>query len=333
METDDLLERLRRQSSLFGELCSELRHSDLPAWLVGGCLRDLLLGRPCADIDLVTSADPTSWAQSWARGRGHWFWLDRQRRQSRVLLPGNLSIDFAPLRAATIAADLAARDFTVNAIALPLSAVSTTGLFDPLEGRRDLAERCLRHCAADSFSADPLRILKGIRHAVSLDFHFAGSTFALMRDATAGLNRVAGERLRDELLQILASGRDCRALELLSDGGFLETLFGTPGGPWDAQATGAALRPLRARMAAFAQQTATGEALLPHYPAELFLLGAVLRSYAPADLAGVLQRLRLSRAWQRLLVALQSPPERALLQLQAALNDRRRALLVERLHP
>ena len=200
-------------------------------WLVGGALRDVLLGRPVADVDLVTTADPTPLAKSWAKQQNaHWFWLDKERCQSRVLLRyGKLEFyfDFAPLRAETLVQDLSLRDFTINALALPLiSPLTTQNLYDPLDGQRDLESALIRSCSEQSLADDPLRILKGIRHCVTLGFQLAQETEVQMRETSERLATTAGERKRNELGRILSSGNLAQGLELLDRCQLMHELFG-----------------------------------------------------------------------------------------------------------
>ncbi|HKK02242.1 MAG TPA: hypothetical protein VJ955_08745, partial [Desulfuromonadales bacterium] len=112
------MERLRHmleEARIIPELI-RLLPADQPCYLVGGALRDWLLGRSAADFDFTTPDDPTPLAKRWADATGgRWFMLDDERAYSRVVLrsaTGILTYDFAPFRAADLLADLALRDFT-----------------------------------------------------------------------------------------------------------------------------------------------------------------------------------------------------------------------------
>ncbi len=197
---------------------SELVPTD-DVYIVGGALRDALLGRTVCDVDLVTASDPTDLAKQFAkRFSAHWFWLDQQRLQSRVLITeSHLTFDFAPLRATTIEADLAARDFTINSLALPLRTFgSNQSIIDPLGGIKDLQAGCLRMSGRQAFVADPLRILKGIRHAVKLGFVLDQGTSDAIQKHAWRLEQVAVERVRQEAWRILADPAAARGLELFS---------------------------------------------------------------------------------------------------------------------
>jgi tRNA nucleotidyltransferase/poly(A) polymerase len=142
-----------------------------------------------------------------------------------VLFSANgLQFDFSALRAADIAADLRLRDFTLNAIALSLNRPAV--LIDPLGGRNDLQAGVLRSCGPTVLGADPLRILKGIRHFAEHGWQIEAQTAAQMKQAAPLLSKVAGERIKTEFGRILMSERVGPALDLLNNYGVLEQLFG-----------------------------------------------------------------------------------------------------------
>ena len=205
--------------------------TDRKVYLVGGVLRDALIGRPVTDLDLIFPEDPTSLAKTFARRTGgHWFWLDKDRRQSRVVGDRDnkgLHYDFALFRAPDLERDLLDRDFTINAIALPLSAdLRQTTLVDPCRGLEDLQRKSLRMVSDDSFHNDPLRILKGVRHAAALDLLVDRATLRAMQNESAGLEGVAVERLRQEVWKILADAGAARGLQLLDESRAGGQLFG-----------------------------------------------------------------------------------------------------------
>ena len=194
--------------------------------LVGGAIRDALLHRPVTDFDFTSPYDPTPLAQALApQLGGHWFWLDEPRRQSRVMADG-VTCDFAPFRAPTLAADLAARDFTINAMAFDLAGPLThAALIDPLDGRGDLATRILRCAGPGVLLDDPLRILKGLRHAAELDLAIEPATLGAMQAAAVRLPVMAPERLRLELWRIMATPAT-KGLDGLVASGAGEVLLG-----------------------------------------------------------------------------------------------------------
>ncbi|MEL7084122.1 MAG: CCA tRNA nucleotidyltransferase [Cyanobacteria bacterium J06597_1] len=177
-----------------------------PAYLVGGAVRDWLLGRtvgPILDIDLVVERDAIAYASGLAKQLGGGFVvLDDARHISRIVLD-NATIDVAQQAGHTVEDDLALRDFTCNAIALELH---TDRWIDPLNGRQDVRDRQLRMVHPDNLTADPLRLLRGYRQAAQLGFSLTEDT----RQATAQrhhlLKTVAAERVRTELHYLLELG-------------------------------------------------------------------------------------------------------------------------------
>lgn len=194
---------------------------NLDAYIVGGAVRDALLGLPIKDVDLIFPDDPTELAKNFARQlNGNWFWLDKDRRQSRVIFnaEGNgPDFDFAPFRAPSLGQDLLDRDFTINAIAISLTTDSTENeLVDPFCGVDDLRNNVLRMVDRKAFINDPLRIIKGIRHATVLGVKPEQETLYSMQREVTGLNRVAFERIRQEVWGILTSKNASQGLRLFA---------------------------------------------------------------------------------------------------------------------
>ncbi len=191
--------------------------ADGPAWLVGGAIRDHLLGRGSDDVDVVVAGDPARAAHEIARagGRAACFALSEDFGSWRVCArDGSWQVDVEPLRAASIEADLQLRDFTVNAIAEPLAGGA---LIDPLGGVADLRARALRAAAAGAFAADPLRVLRLARAAVELAFEPEPGTAALARAAAPALAGTSPERVFGELRRIVAAEDPRRGLALMSE--------------------------------------------------------------------------------------------------------------------
>jgi len=204
---------------------------DVDAYIVGGAVRDALLGRPISDLDLISPVDPTSLAKVFARQiNGHWFWLDKERRQSRVVINTHdtfHSYDFALFRAPDLQRDLLDRDFTINALAIPLAGdLSVGSLIDPCNGLEDLRQNRLRMVSPASLSSDPLRILKGLRHATALCLQIDDVTRETMHSCSASLAHVAPERIRKELWLVLEDEQAARGLQLLGNCRVGDFLFG-----------------------------------------------------------------------------------------------------------
>jgi poly(A) polymerase len=185
-----------------------------PAWLVGGVVRDELLGRaPATDLDVILEGDVRRAARGLARASGAAaFELSGQFGAWRVVARDrSWQADLNPLRGGTLEADLRLRDFTVNAIVRPLRGGP---VIDPLGGRADLAAARLRLASPDAIRTDPLRGLRLVRLACELGLEPDEAAVAATRAAAAGLRGVAAERVFGELKRIVASDRAVCGLEL-----------------------------------------------------------------------------------------------------------------------
>src|ERR671916_1527656 len=147
------------------------------AWVVGGAVRDELLGRELVDLD-IACRDPRRAAREFARKAGGApFPLSERHGAWRVALDGGRTVDFTPLRNG-IEDDLATRDFTINAIAVPVGGGEPV---DPTGGRDDLQLRVLRAVREEIFPDDPLRLLRAVRLEDQLGFRLAPMTEELVR--------------------------------------------------------------------------------------------------------------------------------------------------------
>ncbi len=199
-----------------------LADHDDPVYLVGGAVRDALLGRTAHDLDFAVRAGATRLAFRVADALGlPAFAMDRERDVARVVLPDGGTYDFAAFRGPSIDADLRARDFTVNAMALPAAIGAHPTLIDPLGGRADLAARRLRLAYAGALVDDPLRALRGVRLGHQLGLVPVPDTEAAMAAAGPSLGSVAPERIRDELLHLAAAADPAGAFRRLSAAGLL----------------------------------------------------------------------------------------------------------------
>jgi tRNA nucleotidyltransferase (CCA-adding enzyme) len=221
---DDVPEPVRR-------ICTVLRDAGHRAWVVGGCVRDVLLGIPAKDWDVATSAKPAEVQKLFRRviptGIDH--------GTVTVLIDG-AHYEVTTLRGETtysdgrhpdsvyfvddIADDLARRDFTVNAIAYdPLADV----VIDPYEGRRDLEARRIRAVGdpAKRFGEDGLRILRAARFAATLEMDLDPETEAAIPGALDVFRKVSPERVREEWLKALRAKRPSRAFEVMRRSGIL----------------------------------------------------------------------------------------------------------------
>ena len=189
------------------------------AYAVGGAVRDLLLGRDPADID-ITCDDPLAAARLLQRKVIR---LGREELSAWRVVLGPHVYDFAQILGGDIVRDLARRDFTINAMAVDLASGE---LLDPHGGRRDIEARLVRMVDAKNFDDDPLRMLKAVRMAVKLDFAVDEATIAAIRPRAAAIVTVPVERVSYELSLIFSAGRFRRAIELLGSTALDVVLFG-----------------------------------------------------------------------------------------------------------
>ena len=208
----------------WAELRQIARETRTELYVVGGSVRDALLCRPLADLDMVCQArEMEYWENQIARlSGGHFFTLGKERLITRRLVSGNFSFDLTPLEGDNLAADLQRRDFTINAIALGLHDDS---FHDPHHGRQALEQRQLLCVSPTSLSSDPLRILRAVRFVLTLDLQLPPETTRLMLDARSGLTDIAGERIGNELSMILARPHAAAGIRRLADTRALDTLF------------------------------------------------------------------------------------------------------------
>ena len=196
-----------------------------PAWLVGGALRDRALGRPTADLDIVIDGDCREAAGMLARaaGKATSFALSEEFGAWRVVArDGSWQIDVESLRGGSLEADLALRDFTVNAVAEPLEGGVP---IDPLNGLGDLAAGRLRMAGPRAFVDDPLRVLRMVRIAVELELEPEPETKLCAREQVPGLLTVSPERVFIELRRTLDAPSALRGLGLLDEVGATATVL------------------------------------------------------------------------------------------------------------
>ena len=183
------------------ELAREVLNGE-EAWVVGGAVRDELLGRELVDLDIAVR-DPRRAARSYAkRSGGAPFALSEQHGAWRVALEDRRTVDFTPLPG-TIEDDLATRDFTINAIARPLAGGEPV---DPFGGQADLESRRLRAVGESVFQDDPLRLLRAVRLEDELELRLDEETQRLVQRDAELVTRPAGERIVAELVRLSAGG-------------------------------------------------------------------------------------------------------------------------------
>lgn len=203
---------------LVEKVCAVLPGQEL--YLVGGAVRDMLLGRPSPDLDFAVPANAIPLARKVANALdADYVTLDQEHDTGRVIHTAENGrrtyLDFASFRGRTLEEDLRDRDFTINALACDLR---VEAILDPLEGAADLRAKRIRACLPTSLGDDPVRVLRGVRQAAAFGFQIEKETREWMRQAAPQLGRISPERQRDELFKMLDGPKPdaaLRALEML----------------------------------------------------------------------------------------------------------------------
>lgn len=281
------------------------------SYLVGGVVRDALLGREAEylDLDFVMPAGSVETARAIARRYGAGFVvLDQERQIARVVFE-QATVDFALQEGGSLDQDLRRRDFTVNAIAYD---PRTHTLVDPLEGYEDLQRRWLRMLSPANLADDPLRLLRAYRQAAQLGFQIEPQTEVAIAQLAPLIRQVAAERVQSELNTLLRNPEGLPWLLRALQAGLLL--------PWLPQAQGSHLEPLQ-RLDRLAQ------GFTHHWP-------VLDWSSSPAELSKSSGRSLLALA--KLTALLDSDPLQAEGQLQHLKYSRaeiRAAGLLRRLEP
>jgi len=229
--TVDLAQLVSRIDPQAVAICARLRDAGRQGWIVGGCVRDLLLGKSVNDWDIATSARPEEVVRLFPRVvptgiehgtvsvilkgvpfevttlRGETMYSDGRRPDSVVFVDD-------------ITADLARRDFTINAIAIdPLG----PAFIDPFEGRKDLDARVLRAVGdpVQRFSEDGLRVLRAARFAATLECVIEPQTMAAIEPTLGTYRKVSAERIRDEWMKTMKARKPSVAFEVMLATGIL----------------------------------------------------------------------------------------------------------------
>jgi putative nucleotidyltransferase with HDIG domain len=207
--------------NILDQVISFIADQNVDAYLVGGLVRDQLLARPVRDIDLALDGDASAIAREFADARGGAFYvMDEEHNVARVILEDTY-IDFAQLRG-DLRADLATRDFTINAMARQLG---TNELSDPFHGQKHMHAKQICAVTDEAFQNDPVRLLRAIRIAGELGFAVGGHTEKLMARDAHLLTFASMERARDELCKILAQKNHVALLRYADHLGLLTALL------------------------------------------------------------------------------------------------------------
>jgi poly(A) polymerase len=218
------------------DVVKKLRDEGHAAYLVGGCVRDILLGREPADYDVATSATPDETLQLFPKA------LAVGAQFGVVLVPfGSHKVEVATFRSdgiysdgrhpdrvqfsQTAQEDVQRRDFTING--LLLDPLDGDKVLDFVGGREDIARRVIRTIGdpVQRFSEDKLRMLRAVRFAARFQYAIAPETMNAVRALAPQIHQVSRERIREELTKMLTEGQARRAFELLDESGLLKEVL------------------------------------------------------------------------------------------------------------
>ncbi len=198
-----------------------------PVYVVGGAVRDGLLGRIRAelDLDLVVPTGAVAVARKLATEyRAGFVLLDAERQIARVVFPG-MTVDIAQQDGASIGSDLARRDYRINAIAYNLQ---TGSIVDPLNGSQDLQHRMIRMVSRENLIDDPLRLLRAYRQGAQLNFTIESETQQAIRDLATLATTVAAERVLAELRYLVQTTNSSQWLATMVADGVLTGWLNAP---------------------------------------------------------------------------------------------------------
>ncbi len=191
-----------------------LDESGIKGYLVGGFIRDSILKRAIDDIDIAIAADSLDFSPKLAKLlNGKYIPMDKANKVARIILKDTGNDVLRHIDVSTIISniedDLSRRDFTINAMAIPLWDINTTisgsQIIDPFCGLGDIRHKIVRAVSDNSFEADPLRLLRAVRLASETGFSIDSATEELIKKQCGLINKVSGERIREELLNLLAT--------------------------------------------------------------------------------------------------------------------------------
>ena len=224
--------------STAGNLANE---QNIPIYVVGGYIRDRLLGHKSNDIDLMVEGDGIKFAKSLSKKLGIDTIVEFDRFGTAIIPHKGLEIEVASARTekyhsnsrkpditfSTIKEDMSRRDFTINAIAASISPANYGELYDPFGGLKDL-QKGLIITPLDpdvTFSDDPLRMLRAVRFASQLEYKIAPNTIASIAQNIKRLEIISWERIRDEIIKILKTPKPSISFYLMKETGLLSYAF------------------------------------------------------------------------------------------------------------
>ena len=198
-------------------------------YVVGGTLRDLILGRQCSDFDFAVSGASILATQYAHDTKSALVPLDTTpgRETFRVVIKKNVYFDFSELQGSTIESDLNQRDFSINALAisLPNFIKGTKKYIDPHNGKDDMKNKVIRVLPGSIFLNDPLRMLRAFRFMSVLEFQIESNTLKKIKTLSSKINQVSPERTWSEFNLLLSSKKASPSIQAMGDSGLLKSIF------------------------------------------------------------------------------------------------------------
>jgi len=198
-------------------------------YIVGGTLRDLILGRQYSDFDFAVKGASILAKQYAYDTKSALVPLDTTpgRETFRVVIKKNIYFDFSELQGSSIEADLSRRDFSINALAisLPNFIQGTKKYIDPHSGQKDIQNKIIRVLPGSAFSKDPLRMLRAFRFMSTLEFKIESTTLKKIKTLHSKINRVSPERIWNELNLLLSTKKASPTIQAMDGSGLLESIF------------------------------------------------------------------------------------------------------------
>lgn len=192
-------------------------------YIIGGSVRDLLLGRTPTDYDIAVTGNPEQFAEKLiAKSDGHLVRLGKPGQMIIRVISGDLIFDITSLNGTSIEDNLNQRDFTINAIAYDLY---SERIIDCLGGLQDLADKKVRMVSKEIFKKDPVRLIRAYRIGACLNFEIEAKTATAIKSNTQLLKNIAGERIRVELFTMLDTSTSYLYLSQMAISGLLTAIF------------------------------------------------------------------------------------------------------------
>lgn len=192
-------------------------------YIIGGSVRDLLLGRTPTDYDIAVTGNPEQFAEKLiAKSDGHLVRLGKPGQMIIRVISGDIIFDITSLNGTSIEDNLNKRDFTINAIAYDLY---SEGIVDCHGGLQDLADKKVRMVSKEIFKKDPVRLIRAYRIGACLNFEIEAKTATAIKSNTKLLKNIAGERIRVELFTMLGTSTSYLYLSQMAISGLLTAIF------------------------------------------------------------------------------------------------------------